>query len=446
MRLLALPFLTLALTLVACGSETPTGGDTGRPKNPPDNALLCAQLAPSSGLTGAALPTSAPQSGWAAPHVPGQVLVAGAALSAQGLGVLSTVRTQQVTPELRLALTPSGETDAAFAARLSAAGLRVQPNFVYQLLDLPNDPGYPGNGGVLDPAGATQDYLNRIRAAGAWEVLEAQGKTPVGALTALLDTGVDASHPDLEGRLLPGVTFMGTASLADATGHGTATAGLLGAATNNGLGLAGVTWTGRTVLPVNVQCGGGITTAALTQGLNYAVGQGAKVINMSLGTPGNPGDVELEAALNRAAESAVLVAAAGNTSGEGVYYPASNPKVIAVGALGARDDELACYSARPNTTRKRELDIVAPGGAGAGACPGATPDEDLLVLAPGGGYQRSAGTSEAAPLVSGVAALMRAINPALTAAQTRERLLSSVDRSSGLPRLDAEAAVRAAIR
>lgn len=269
---------------------------------------------------------------------------------------------------------------------------------------------------------------------------------PVGALTALLDTGVDASHPDLEGRLLPGVTFMGMTSLADATGHGTATAGLLGAATNNGLGLAGVTWTGRTVLSINVQCGGGITTAALDQGLAYAVAQGAKVINMSLGVSGNPGDAELEAALDRAAESAVLVAAAGNTSGDGVYYPASNPNVIAVGALGARDDELACYSARPNDTRKRALDIVAPGGAGAGACPGATSDEDLLVLAPGGGYQRSAGTSEAAPLVSGVAALMRAANPALTAAQTRERLLASVDRSGGLPRLDAEAAMRAATR
>lgn len=68
------------------------------------------------------------------------------------------------------------------------------------------------------------------------------------------------------------------------------------------------------------------------------------------------------------------------------------------------------------------------------------------MLAPGGGYQRSAGTSEAAPLVSGVAALMRAANPALTAAQTRERLLASVDRSGGLPRLDAEAAMRAATR
>lgn len=167
---------------------------------------------------------------------------------------------------------------------------------------------------------------------------------------------------------------------------------------------------------------------------------------MSLGLKGNPGDVALDTALTDAAQSAVLVASAGNTSGDGVYYPASNPNVIAVGAVGAKDGTLACYSARPNATLTRALDLVAPGGAGSGICGGATGSQDMLVLAPGGGYALSAGTSEAAPLVSGVAALMRAANPNLTAPQTRALLIGSADSSAGLPLLDAEAAVRAATR
>lgn len=395
--------------------------------------------------------TSVRAPNWSAPHVPGQVLVTEAGgFSAQALNALSTVRTQAVTQGLKLAFTPAGETDRAFAARLTAAGLRVQPNFIYQPLALPNDPGYPGNGGIKvgsDNMTYVQDYLPRINADGAWTFLTACGKTPVGALTAVLDSGVDSGHPDLQGRLLPGASFATGAGTDDEVGHGTGVAGLLGAATNNRIGLAGVTWSGKTVLPVKVFNTGDITTAALTKGLNYAVKQGAKVINMSLGAPGDLGDKALDDALNSAAKSAVLVAAAGNEPDKGVFYPASNPNVIAVGAVGARDSELASYSARPNADRPRPLDIVAPGG---GAPTGPTA---LIVLDAGGGYQLTAGTSEAAPLVSGVAALMRAANPGLSAAETRKRLLESVRRvqspnfpEEGLPLLDAEAAVRAATR
>lgn len=404
--------------------------------------------------------TSVRAPNWSAPHVPGQVLVteAGGAISAQALNALSTVRTQAVTQGLKLAFTPAGETDRAFAARLTAAGLRVQPNFIYQPLALPNDPGYPGNGGIKvssDNMTHVQDYLPRINAGGAWTFLTACGKTPVGALTAVLDSGVDSGHPDLQGRLLPGASFAAGTGTDDEDGHGTGVAGLVGAATNNKLGLAGVTWSGRTILPVKVFNTGDITTAALTKGLDYAVEQGARVINMSLGAPGDLGDKALDDALNSAAKSAVLVAAAGNEPDKGVFYPASNPNVIAVGAVGEQDNALACYSARPrpDVPQDRTLDIVAPGGAGWGRCPETNPQQDLLVLARGGGYQLAAGTSEAAPLVSGVAALMRAANPGLSAAETRKRLLESVRRvqspnfpEEGLPLLDAEAAVRAATR
>ena len=208
-----------------------------------------------------------------------------------------------------------------------------------------------------------------------------------------------------------------------------------------------MTWSGRTVLPIKVlDAAGNTSTSDLTQGLNAAVAQRAKVINMSLGIVGDPGDAALDAALNAAAQTAVLVAAAGNTRGEGVYYPASNPNVIAVGAVGSSDTQLACYSARPNDTLTRRLDLVAPGGAGVDVCDGAEVGQDHLVLAPNNRYTTTAGTSEAAPLVSGVAALMRAANPGLTAPQTRALLLSSARVSGGLPLLDANAAVRAVLR
>ncbi|MEF2279701.1 S8 family serine peptidase [Deinococcus sp. YIM 134068] len=454
---LALPLLTLSLLLTACPG--PSVGDED------DGTAVCPQAIPggvplpASVRAASVVQTQVPTPDWTAPHVPGRVLVVGAGgtLSAQGLSLLSTVRTQRVTDDLTLAVTPAGETDRAFAGRLTAAGLRAQPDFIYRALAAVNDPGYPGNEGFINESRTVtlfQDYLPRINAEGAWDFLTACGKTPMAALTAVLDSGADGSHEDLNGRLLSGATFNGgTAATQDSDGHGTAVTGLLGATTNNDVGLAGVTWSGRNVLPVKVleasstnQANG--STSTLAAGLNYAVRQGAKVINMSLGFAGeagsDPGDQALEAALNSAAQSAVLVAAAGNTPNQGVYYPANNPNVIAVGALGASNTALACYSARPNATQTRALDLVAPGGAGAGVCSGATASQDMLVLAPGDNYALSAGTSEAAPLVSGVAALMRAANPSLTAAQTRALLVSSANSSGGLPLLDAEAAVRAA--
>lgn len=442
----------------------------------------------SAGGGGRATLTVSPPADWSAPHVRGQVLLSGlnetgpngSPLSAQALTALSGVRTQRLTSAgLTLAYTPAGDSDAAFAARLSASGLTAQPNYRYQALDVPNDPGFPGNAGIrIGGVAYDQDYLTRINAQAAWDELAALGKTPLGARVAVLDTGVNAGHEDLAGRVLPGRDFCAALvndncvgedsdtsdlTLSSEAGHGTSSAGLIGAATNNGKGLAGLTWSGQNILPVKVfgasGAVSGATTVSLTAGVKYAVAQSARIINLSLGFAGSnagpDGDPALSAALAAATAANVLVvAAAGNTPDEGLYYPASDPNVLAVGALG-RSDTLACYSARPISGQKA-LDLVAPGGnagSGTATCYQSSPD-DLLVLTSAPGPDRSgsgnslyrldAGTSFAAPQVSGAAALIRALRPGLTAAQVKSILIGSARTVAGGRLLDVGAAITAA--
>lgn len=205
---LSVSLLGLALVLGACNDPNPGGGDNG------GGGVLCNQsqgsLFATQGELGQIQLVNTPPANWNAPHVAGQVLVVTSPgfsaqnLRAQSLHVLTGIRTQTIDAGLTLAFTPAHESDADFAARLQQAGLKVQPNFVYQALATPNDPGYPDNTGVK--VGATtydQDYLTRIKADKAWAALAVCGKTNASALTAVLDTGVDSGHPDLAGRLLP---------------------------------------------------------------------------------------------------------------------------------------------------------------------------------------------------------------------------------------------------
>lgn len=455
--------LLLGALLVGCGSPGPgTPGTSTVSGNVllPDRAVTAqAGGAETSGTELDRLPPQALDALWRQPHVRGEVLVAlgrpgalGAqALDPQALAALAGVEVQAVPGTgLQRALTPAGEDDAAFARRLAAAGVPVQPNFIYRALAVPNDPGFPAEGHPGVKVGGTfydQDYLTRIDALGGWNRLATLGRPVDGALTAVLDTGVDRSHPELAGRLKQGFDFcarlvgdscQGSDNVPDEVtagdvGHGTSAAGLIAANTNNGIGIASLTWRG-TVLPVKVFGSNGstssATSASLTAGVNYAREQGAKVINMSLGFAGQNGqapmpDPALQQAIQKAASAgAVLVAAAGNTKEDGLYYPASDPNVLAVGAA-ARDDTLACFSARPLPGQK-PLDLVAPGGqagTGAGNCYTTSP-YDILTLAPvsRGSYTLRAGTSEAAPQVSGAAALLRAAFPGLTASQVKQAL------------------------
>ncbi|WP_291424151.1 S8 family serine peptidase [Deinococcus sp.] len=399
-------------------------------------------------LTGQAVTTgpgtqTAPD--WAAPHVAGEVLVIGSGqLSAQATSRLSGLKLTPVATGVQRAETPGGQTDQAFARTLRAAGLNVQPNFIYHALGMVDDPGFPGNSGLLvGQFKMFQTYLTRTRVPQAWNTLAICGLTPQGALTAMVDTPLDSAHSELKNRITVGAARLPAAT---GTGHGTAGAGLIAANTNNGSGLSGIVWNAQ-LLSEEVLAADGGTTSQIALGIDDAVSRGARVINLSLGEPGNSGDTVLTNSILKAQQSAVVVVAAGNRPDQGVYYPANLPGVIAVGSTGSSDSALACYSARPGNGIDRTLDIVAPGGAGyEGGCDGATLDQDLLLLAPNNSYILDAGTSFAAPQVSAVAALMRAANPKLTASQTRALLIGSVNWASGLPLLDANAAVKAALR
>lgn len=250
--------------------------------------------------------------------------------------------------------------------------------------------------GVLDgsdPMRGDQWHLARIKAADAWATSTGNGVT-----VAVLDTGVDASHPDLAGRLLPGYDAIhktaddGT----DANGHGTQVAGVIAALTGNDTGVSGIAPDAQ-ILPVRVLNSLGLGYASDTAtGIVYAADHGAKVIDLSLTTPTKVAAVSNAIAYARGL-GAVVVAAGGNDrlKGNPASYPAADGGVIAVAATDA-NDKIATYS-----TKGGYIDVAAPGNS-------------ILSTFKGGDYRAMTGTSAAAPQVAAVAALVKAARPALT--------------------------------
>ena len=243
-----------------------------------------------------------------------------------------------------------------------------------------------------------QAYLNLVRMPVAWDLLT----DATSQVVAVVDTGVDAGHPDLTGRLVGGFNAVAPGSApSDEAGHGTFVAGVIAANTSNGTGVAGVTWNGR-VMPVKVFAGPLAFDSDIASGIVWAVDHGARVVNLSLGGPGE--SPLLQAAVRYATDrNIVVVAASGNDGNDTPQYPAAFPEVVAVGATDAAG-KLVDFSSYGEW-----LDLAAPGF-------------DVVSTAPGNNYAIGDGTSFAAPIVAGVAAMVRAQNPALTQAQVGDRL------------------------
>jgi thermitase len=221
-------------------------------------------------------------------------------------------------------------------------------------------------------------------------------------VVAVVDTGVDPNQPDLRGAVLAGVNLIDPASPPrDDHGHGTAAAGIIAARTNNGQGMAGVCWF-CLIMPIKVlDSGGGGDDTRIAAGIIWAVDHGARVINLSLGGPGDT--PELAAALAYAAnKGAVTVAAAGNSGTTLPFFPAADVNALSVAATTTSDHAYSWSNYGP------WVDVAAPG------CNVAPPRA--------GGYGLFCGTSSATPIVAGLAALARSVNPGATPAEIQHAI------------------------
>lgn len=263
-----------------------------------------------------------------------------------------------------------------------------------------------------DPRYADQYGLRQVRADAAWDTT--LGSTAVRV--AVLDTGVEADHEDLAGRVALQADFVNGDGLAnDDCGHGTHVAGTVAAHTDNGKGVAGTAQVtllvGKVLSPFLIlQCSG--SHADIADGITWAADNGAHVLSLSLG--GTSGSTTLQNAVRYAWDNGVLIVAAAGNGGscsDCVQYPAKYPEVVAVTCTVEGSAQCSFSSDGP------ESELSAPGNA-------------VWSTYTGGGYRSLSGTSMSTPHVSGVAALALSVDPTLTNAALRD-LLAATARDRG---------------
>ncbi|HQE92639.1 MAG TPA: S8 family serine peptidase [Anaerolineae bacterium] len=313
--------------------------------------------------------------------------------------------------DVQLLRVPEGrEVEIAAALNADPGVVYAEPNYRYQAFDaVPNDPAY-----------SKQWAHTVIQSPGAWGITT--GSSDI--IIAIIDSGVDTSHPDLAGKLVTGHDFVEDDNTpSDANGHGTHVAGIAAAVTNNSVGVAGMSW-GARIMPVRVldNTGSGYNSD-IVDGITWAYQNGAKIINLSLG--GKDFSQTMQNAINAAhAAGSLIVAAMGNCRNISTACPTANPTMYPaafdnVMAVAATDnsDTYAYYS-----QYGAHCDIAAPGGelSGLGDPNGiySTMPTYAVYLTTYYGYQNQydylQGTSQATPYVSGLAALVWSMNPALT--------------------------------
>lgn len=323
-------------------------------------------------------------------------------------------------------------------ARTTRAALAALTAAVFAVL--------PATPAQADAIRARQWGIEALNTDRAWQTTRGEGIT-----VAVLDTGVDETHPDLAGNVLPGKDLIGFGARRgdDAWArHGTAMAGIIaghGHGYGNGDGVLGVAPEAK-ILPVRVILEGSDKARArarhtrgnaLAEGIRWAADQGADVINLSLGDDSESAHPEAaeDAAVQYAlSKGAVVVASAGNggEKGDRVSYPAAYPGVIAVTAV----DRFGVHASF--STSRWYATVNAPG-------------VDVVMASPDRKYYEGWGTSAASAFVSGAVALVRAAHPGLTPAQVRKLIMDTArerpkggrDDEKGYGMIDPAAAIEA---
>lgn len=389
------PLFAVLLLLLVCWSAAaaPTASRADEPATPEASPDVTETLQPEA---------AAPEASYADEIIVGLLPGADEAALAPCLEpVRGIVASRLETLSALVVRLPAGTQEAALVSLQACPGVDyTEPNGTVTIADLiPNDPYYASD----------QWGLPAIRAPQGWAY--ETGSSAV--ILAIVDTGIDIGHPDLSAKLVAGRNILNPALPPnDDNGHGTHVAGIAAASSNNGLGVAGVSW-GARLMPVKVlNSGGSGTFANLAAGIVWATDNGAHVINLSVGSV-NPSILVENAIAYAHAADVVIVAAAGNTWGGSVLYPARYDHVIAVSATDPVDG-LAPFSAVGP-----EIDLAAPG-------------DDILSTSPGGVYLSRDGTSQAAAYVAGLAAILRGM-PGCGSADNIEWLMESTARDLGPP-------------
>lgn len=274
----------------------------------------------------------------------------------------------------------------------------------------PNDPYFPWSGSSVLSGGQWGHDLTQ--AVGAWDFTTGSSEVTV----AVVDSGIDAAHPDLAGQVVPGASMIG-GSTVDTHGHGEYVAGTIGAVGNNAIGPAGYCWK-CPLMPIKISNNGSATYSAMAAAITWAADHGARVINVSYA--GTISSSTLDSAVAYATNhGAIVIAAAGNAGVGTATYPAHSPGAISV-AASDQSDNLMNYSNFGSW-----VDVAAPTGNIT------TWLRDPKTGLPYG-YGPVGGTSISAPVVSGIVALMLSAAPNATVTEVKNALFSSVDPVTGV--------------
>lgn len=313
-----------------------------------------------------------------------------------------------------------GKDEEQICRELKASGgvAYAEPDYLVAPQLVPNDPGYD-----------SQWFHSKINTAGAWDRTTGDSRVTV----AVCDTGVEATHPDLNGNvILPGYnTVDGTTNSTPVHYHGTAVAGCMAAAGNNGQGVAGMAWSVK-ILPIRVSntSDGYAYFSDIAEAVYYAADHGARVINISYGVGGS---YAIDSAAQYARNKGALVFASAGNDGVEVAYPDFTSFVL-VGATDSADAK-ASWS-----NFGTAVDITSPGAS-------------IYTTRTGATYGSVSGTSFSSPIAAGLAALIFSLNPSFTPAEVETFIFSTgidlgtagEDKLFGKGRINAAAAVESAL-